>query len=496
MHGSKYGKHSVFLPFQLDRLGSAPLQDQLLERLREMIVSGQLKPNSRVIGTRFLAEQTGVSRTTALLAYERLISEGYLETRPGVGTFVSSAIPEGCVAASEPVPSDHSERQARLRPVIFQGRHNSHSGRTGGHYDFRSACSDGSELLPPKVVLRKMRDVLEKHPHGFAVPPPPGGIEELKRAIVDHLATTRGLMTAPEQVIVVLGRRQACSLVAHLFQRRGDRVIIECPTDEDTVAFFETRDAALVSVPVDENGLDTDRLPEGPAALAYVTPARQNPLGGILPLARRERLISWAREAGAYIIEDDCDAVFHYRGAAPPPIAALDPYGLVFYTGSYAKTLGAGVGLGYLVVPSEFVEPVLALKKMSQDECSWLEQALVAELMSGGEYGHHLRRLRKTYLERRDSMIEALTRHFGTVSLMGTEAGTQLTWLLPERFPPAQAVCALARSREINLQWLRNPPAAVNSSYRLCDRALILGYAGVSGAQIRDGIRSLAGLLS
>jgi GntR family transcriptional regulator/MocR family aminotransferase len=280
-----------------------------------------------------------------------------------------------------------------------------------------------------------------------------------------------------------------------LFQRRGDRVIIECPTDPDMVAFFEARDAALVPVPVDENGLETDRLPEGPASLAYVTPARQNPLGGILPVARRERLISWAREAGAYIIEDDCDAVFHYRGAAPAPIAALDPYGLVFYTGSYAKTMGAGMSLGYLVVPSEFVEPVLALKTMSQDGCSWLEQMIVAELMSSGEYDHHLRRLRKAYLERRDCLIEALTRHFGSVSLVGTEAGTQLTWLLPEHFPPAHAVRAMAGERGINLHGSSGRSSSANSGGRLRDRALVFGYAAMSGARIREGIKSLAGLL-
>jgi GntR family transcriptional regulator/MocR family aminotransferase len=485
----------MFLPLQLDRSDASPLQDQLFEQLQEMIISGRLKPNTRIIGTRFLAEQVGVSRTTVLLAFERLISEGYLDTRPGVGTFVSSSIADVQFVGEGSKSNGQFERQAFLRPMVFNARLNSHSKETGSRFDFGSTSSDGTELLPAKILLRKIRDALDKHPHGLAVPQPPGGLDELRRAIADHLATTRGLMTSPEQVIVVLGRRQAFSIVAHLFQRRGDRVILECPTDDDTVAFFETRDAVLVPVPVDENGLETDRLPEEPASLAHVTPARQNPLGGILPVARREKLISWARQAGAYIIEDDCDAVFHYRGAAPPPIAALDPYGLVFYAGSFAKTLGTGIGLGYLVVPSEFVEPALALKTMSQDGCSWLEQILVAELMSSGEYNHHLRRLRKTYLERRDCLIEALTQHFGTVSLLGTEAGTQLTWRLPERFPPAHAVRAMAGERGINLQGSSGRSSTANSACRFRDRALILGYAAMSSARIRQGIERLSGLL-
>jgi GntR family transcriptional regulator/MocR family aminotransferase len=485
----------MFLPLQLDRSNPAALQDQLFDQLRAMIVSGKLKPNMRIIGTRFLAEQTGVSRTTVLLAYERLISEGYLETRPGVGTFVTATIPDGQVVGADPHSNESAQRQAALRPSAFRSHLNSHSEAASGRYDFSTMRSDASELLPAKTWLRGMRHIFERHSHGLAMAQPAAGLHVLRRAIVDHLAATRGLMTSPEQVIVVQGRRQACSIVAHITQRPDDHVVVECPTDEDTTAFFESRNAVLVEVPVDEDGLVTDRLPDGPACLAYVTPARQNPLGGILPMARRERLISWAREARAYIIEDDCDAAFHYRGAAPPPLAALDPYGLVFYTGSFAKTLGAGVCLGYLVVPSEFIEPALALKMMSEDGCSWLEQTLVAELITSGEYSHHLRRLRKIYLERRDCLIDALTRKFGTASLIGTQSGTQLTWLLPDAFPPARSACAMATSRGINIQSLHDLGRRANCADRLLERAVILGYAAISCGQIRDGIDSLADLI-
>lgn len=484
----------MFLQLNLERAASLPLQDQLFEQLRDMIVCGRLKPNTRVIATRFLAEQTGVSRTTVLLAYERLISEGYLETRPGVGTFVSAAVPDAQIKARASGASEHVERQASLHPIVFNGYVNSRP-KLDGRYDFSNARSDGSELMPSRIWLRAMRDIFEKHPNGLADPQPAAGLDVLRRAIADHLAATRGLMPSPEQVIVVLGRRQACSIVAHLVQRPDDRVVIESPTDEDTIAFFETRHAELAMVPVDEDGLETDLLPDGHASLAYVTPARQNPLGGILPVMRRERLVSWAREAGAYIVEDDSDAIFHYRGAAPPPIAALDPYGLVFYTGSFAKTLGAGVSLGYLVVPREFVEPALALKTMAEDGCSWLNQALVAELMLNGEYGHHLRRLRKSYLERRDCLMESLTQNFGPVSLMGTESGTQLTWLMPGQFPSAQAVSSMASGQGIHLAGVSVHRAAANLGCRLRERAVVLSYAAIGSSQIRDGIKRLAGLL-
>jgi len=480
------------LPLQLDRGAPIPLQDQLFEQLRQLILGGKLKPNSRIIATRFLAEQVGVSRTTVLLAYERLISEGYLITRPAIGTFVCSTPPEQPKPESLRTSLTDIPRQASLHPHGFHGSLASHAELPAGVIDFSSSRFDASHLLPAKVWLKGMRNVFEREPDGLAKPQSAAGVHALRQVIVDYLAATRGIMTSMEQVIIVVGRRQACSYVAHLFQRRGDRVVVESPGDESTIGFFKARDAELIHVPVDEHGLETDRLPNGSVSLAYVTPARQNPLGGTMPQSRREALIGWAREVGAYIVEDDSDSEFRYHGTTPQPLAALDPYGLVFYTGSFAKTLGAGLGFGYLVVPSEFADAIMAIKSMGEDGCSWLEQMVVADLLTSEEYDHHLRRVRKIYLERRDCLIQTLRTYFGDVQLIGTEIGTQLTWLLPDHFPAAQVVCEAARAHGVSIECV----VSENSSSRYHDKALVLGYAALTTEQLRQGIARLAGALS
>ncbi|MGC9953770.1 MAG: PLP-dependent aminotransferase family protein [Rhizomicrobium sp.] len=481
------------LPLQLDRGASIPLQDQLFEQLRQLILTGKLKPNSRIIATRFLAEQVGVSRTTVLLAYERLISEGYLETRPAVGTFVCSAPPKQPKLESAHNPLSDIPRQASLHPAVFRGSLTPRPNLPDGIIDFSPSRFDASHLLPAKVWLQGIRNVFEREPDGLAKPQPAAGVLSLRRVIVDYLAATRGIMASPEQVIIVVGQRQACSLVAHLFQRRGDRVVVESPGDESVVSFFKARDADVIHVPVDEHGLETDRLPQGPASLVYVTPARQNPLGGTLPQSRRGTLLGWAREAGAYLIEDDSDSEFRYHGTTPQPLAALDPYGLVFYTGCFAKTLGAGLGLGYLVVPSEFVDAIVAMKSMAEEGCPWLEQMVVADLLTSGEYDHHLRRVRKIYLERRNCLIQALRTHFGDVRLIGVEIGTQLTWLLPEHFPSARAVCDVARAHGVNIERVISEPAG---TCRYHDKALVFGYGALMAEQLGQGIARLADVLN
>ena len=483
------------LPLQLDRKASIPLQDQLFEQLRQLILTGKLKPNSRIIATRFLAEQVGVSRTTVLLAYERLISEGYLETRPAIGTFVCPTPPEPHRHGSAGNSISDIPRHASLHPPIFNGAVAARPNVPDDTIDFSPARYDGAHLLPSKIWLQGMRNVFAADPDGLARPQPAAGVTSLRRVIVDYLAATRGIMASPEQVIIVVGRRQASSLIAHLFQRRGDRVVLESPGDRDVVEFFKARGAELVHVSVDEHGLETEHLPQGPVSLAYVTPARQNPLGGTMPQSRRMELLGWDRKAGAYLIEDDCDSELRYHGTTPQPLAALDPYGLVFYTGSFAKTLGAGLGLGYLVVPQEFVEPITVIKSMAEDGCPWLEQMVVADLLASGEYDHHLRRLRKIYLERRDSLVQALRTRFGETQLIGTEIGTQLTWLLPDRYPSAQAVCEAGRARGVNIECVFGGTAPSCGANRYRDKALVFGYAALSTDRLRQGIARLADVL-
>ncbi|MDR3525759.1 MAG: PLP-dependent aminotransferase family protein [Rhizomicrobium sp.] len=471
------------LPLQLDRSAAVPLQDQLFEQLRQLILTGRLKPNTRVIATRFLAEQVGVSRRTVLFAYERLISEGYLEARPAIGTFVSAIPPKQAKPVSAASPLVDTPRQATLHPAKHD---NPVPPRVADwHIDFSLSQPDTGALLAPKNWLRWMREVAD--PDIFLKQE--AGAHSLRQVIATYVAATRGILAAPEQIVIVTGRRHACTLMAELFQHHGDRVVVELPGEASIAALFRARHAAVVGVPVDALGLQTGHLPQGPVAMAYVTPTRQNPLGGVMPQARRTSLIEWARGAGAYLLEDDSDCDLRYHGQALPPLATLDPYGLVFYLGSFSKTLGAGLSLGYLVVPPEFATPIVAAKALGPEEGQWFEQLVVSNLLASGAYDHHLRRLRKFYLERRDGLIAALRHTFGSVQLLGTESGTQLTWILPDQMGSAAQACAAARAQGVNLEGITDPAAESCPFY---DRALLFSYAALTAEQMQQGVLLLA----
>jgi GntR family transcriptional regulator/MocR family aminotransferase len=272
-------------------------------------------------------------------------------------------------------------------------------------------------------------------------------------------------------------------------------VVIEAPGHCEAAYLFESLGAKQYPVPVDENGILIERLPPGPTSLAYVTPSHQKPIGGTLPLERREGLIEWARAAGAYLIEDDCDGDFRYRGMGPPSLKSLDPYGLVLYTGTFTKTLGAGLRLGYLVVPPGLAATAIAVKTLLDNGSPWLEQMVLAEFIVSGEYDRHLRRVRKTYLERRDCLIAALRAHFGDVHLAGVDAGTHVAWLLPPSLPSALAIRDAARQRGIGVYTVLETSPVELTGHRYADNTLLLGYSSLELRQIRDGIAGIASAL-
>jgi len=251
---------------------------------------------------------------------------------------------------------------------------------------------------------------------------------------------------------------------------------------------FDSLGARRRDCPVDEYGLQTSRLPAEGAALAYVTPSRQRPLGGLLPLARREKLLDWAGRHRALIIEDDSDGDFRYAGSAPPALFSLDSQGAVIYLRGFSETLGAGLRLAYLVLPAGLLEAARRLKAGLDDGATWLEQRVLTEFIASGEYDRHLRTVRKTLLDRRDALSAALQRQFGPVELWGMGAGTHLSWRLPAGMASAEFLAR--RAAEHGVQVYR--PFPTSSDLRLADDMLLLGYGALEPAQIEKGVGLLA----
>ena len=291
------------------------------------------------------------------------------------------------------------------------------------------------DLFPHKIWRRFLNRTLTSSRTYFTECCDPGGLPQLREVIADHLGVARGISVSPDQIIITAGSQEGLNLAARLLIKDGTPVAMENPCYHGAAHLFQSYYARLIQVPVDGAGLDVERLPKDGVALLYVTPSHQYPLGFTLPIERRLKLLDWAHRCGAYIIEDDYDSDFRYRGSPLTALMGLDDYGCVMYLGTFSKSMGAGLRLGYLVVPKTLISVARSAKALLNNGHAWLDQATMGEFIRSGAYGNHLRRMRNIYCKRRDCLIEALRTHFGPVQLSGLESGLHLAWHLPDNYP-------------------------------------------------------------
>ncbi len=492
---SRPGERIVQLPIKLDRCGNHTLQSQLFDGIRKLILSGQLRPGTTLPSSRALSEQLSVSRNTVIVVYERLIAEDYLHTHPTVGTFVNADLPHDSVVptgtASQTQASAAHQRQRHR--ILFQGRAQAvvNSNRHELDVDFWVGRPD-PHSFPTKAWRRLMLRNLSAAGSNLTEYRDPTGIFGLRKAIAEHLGPARGIAATPEQVIVVNGSQEALNVIARLLVKDGTPVVTECPAYQGAAFLFESYGAELNPVPVDGDGLDVSRLPRKRVGMAYVTPSHQYPLGATLALARRMRLLDWARENGAFIVEDDYDSDFRHRGSPLIAMAGLDRHGCVIYMGTFSKSTGAGIRLGYLVVPAELAQPAGTVKALLDNGHTWLDQAVLADFIASGSYAKHLRRIRHAYLLRRDCLVAALRAHFGEPCLGGLDGGMHLVWHLPPDLPTAAEVQDVGQQVGVGVYGLEGGAAYTFGCGGCCERVLMLGYSSVPEPKIREGIARLA----
>ena len=485
----------------LDSTSEMPLYRQLYRALRQAILSGQLLPDVQLPPSRTLADALEVSRNTVLNAFEQLKAEGYLNSHVGSGTYVAKTLPDDLDRVRG---ESHLRASASGTPVGSPNEsHLSERGRFVA--DFRlSPFQDGErprafrpgvpalDAFPietwSQLTSRRWRS-LPASTLGYREP---AGYPPLRTAIADYLRESRGVHCSPEQVIVVSGTQQAITITAHVLLDPGDRAWIEDPGYSRATGAFRWAGAHAVPVPLDGEGLDLEagRAQSESARLAYVTPSHQYPMGITMSLPRRLDLLDWAEQSKAWILEDDYDSEYRYEGRPIAALQGLDDAGRVIYVGSFSKVLFPSLRLGYLVVPDPLVEPFVRAKSLV-DRCPPLvPQMVVTDFLEEGYFDSHLRRMRALYAERQSVLIETLNERAGHwLDVNSDEAGLHLTAFLDERLDGG-AVAAAIEARDVVA------PRLSFYSERSLDRdGLVLGYAAVDEAAIREGVERLADAL-
>jgi GntR family transcriptional regulator/MocR family aminotransferase len=482
------------LPLTIRRNGSVPLQSQIAEQIRQLVASGVLAPESRVPSTRALADQLDVSRNTVAIAYETLIGEGLLDVESSAGTRVSPQLPAAFVRAARESHSASAERERppSRRRLAFRGRaphlYDANAARLS--FDFRLGQPDPS-FFPLGVWRKLIAERIDRSSSALVRYGDPGGYMPLRTAIAEHLRVARGILCDAEQVVIVAGCQEGLNLVARLLVANGVDTVVESPCYEGAALVLSSYGGRLVAGPVDDEGIAVERLPDE-AALAYVTPSHQFPLGPTLSLTRRLGLLEWARKTGAYLVEDDYDSDFRYEGSPLLALSALDPESATIYLGTFSKSIGPGIRLGYAVFPRSLAPEAIAAKGLLDNGHPWLEQAAAAEFLSSGGFERHLQRIRRRYLMRRDCLLDAIQRHFGPCRVDGAEGGMHVAWHLPPGAPSARTLQMRAREAGVGVYTLPDGPAHVLEPVEDGDRIVLLGYPCLAEEQIRSAFERIA----
>jgi GntR family transcriptional regulator/MocR family aminotransferase len=409
------------VPVILDRRSAAPLQRQIYEQWRQRILRGALSPGARVPSTRELAEAIGVSRTTTTAAYEQLLAEGYLEAIHGAGTFVCRQLPDDLTVAAPATPAPAVVRSIRLSKFGARLRVPSPLPASDRQLDL---SVDGPDLTHfPIALWRRLhnRQQRQAHRHIFGRADSAAGYTPLRHAIADYVGRSRAVAATADQVVIVNGSQQALDLTARLLIDSGDMVAVEHPGYAGARELFAVHGARIRLVPVTHEGLSVIDLPARPR-LVYTTPSHQFPTGAAMTLARRLELIEWARGHDAVLIEDDYDSEFRYSGAPLPAMHSLSRDVPIVYVGTFSNVMFPGLRIGYVVVPPALAAAFVRAKWLADRQTALPDQAALALFIGEGHMERHIRRMRRIYRRRRDALVEALSRHFGTDATMRGDA--------------------------------------------------------------------------
>jgi len=484
------------LAIALNNNSSKSLHQQLYEQIRQAILSGRLTAGEKIPSTRFLAKSLSISRFTVTTSYEQLLSEGYLETVTGSGTFVCKQLPDDLIY-SNPIDNIEKDNCSSIKLSMY--------GKTLVNIanvpritepqleiNFRYGTPALTEF-PIKLWRRLLSRYCNTNLNWLDYSTEPNGYQPLRAAITHYLTRSRAVNCVPEQILITNGTQQALDLILRLLIEPGETVAIENPGYLSAKIIFETQNIQIVPISVDNSGLIVQELinyqPQN-IRLVYVTPSHQFPTGAILSLPRRLELLNWAQQTGGLIIEDDYDSEFRYSEKPIPALQGLDQRDSVIYIGTFSKVLFPSLRIGYLVLPKSLISIFTRAKWLNDRHLPILEQQVLTEFINEGYLESHLRKMRSIYDKRRQTLVNCLKEHFGkSAEILGEKAGIHLMVRLNTNFSDEEIIQRAAKNglgiMSANPYYLTTHPPG----------KFIFGYGELTEMQLQEGIKRLASII-
>ncbi|WP_420151822.1 PLP-dependent aminotransferase family protein [Spirosoma sp.] len=445
---------------QIDRNSLTPVFVQLSNQLGQLIRQGVLISGHRLPGTRQLAQLLELNRQTVVAAYDEGLAQGWLESRPGSGTYVAAHFPEvkPLQLSLNNINTISSETIGKQPGYTFESLDYLARPVLTNHNGLR--LDDGFpdiRLAPMEELSRAYRSYFRwGNPQQHFGYGDTKGHPLLREQLSIHLNETRGLRTTADNMLITRGSIMGLHLACQVLIRPGDVVATGETTWAGAVMNIQKAGASLVTIPVDQQGIDVDVLAElceknrsvaRPVRMVYVTPHHHYPTTVTLRADRRIRLLQLAEQYGFVILEDDYDYDFHFLSRPILPLASADRKGMVVYVGSLTKSVAPAFRIGYVVAPAALIDELARLRRIIDRQGDPMLEFAVGQLFKTGDLKRHFRKALRMYHARRDRFCDLLTAELSDVVTFTKPDGGMAVWTTFEPKIDMEAM-ALRASRE------------------------------------------------
>lgn len=456
------------LTMNLKTHSKIPLYEQIYIYIKSDIQNGKIAYGEKLPSTRALAKHLEISRSTVELAYEQLLSEGYIESEPYRGFFVAQ-IEELYHLQKGKITSAKVYKEKKKYKYDF----------TPNGVDLRS--------FPYNAWRRLSKDILMDDKTELFRAGDSQGEYGFRNAICNYLYQARGVNCTPDQIIIGAGSDYILMLLSTILGIHH-RIAFEDPTYKQAYRMVRSLSYETAPVSMDKNGMKVSELEKSGADIAYVTPSHQYPTGVIMPLKRRLELLRWAsQEEGRYIIEDDYDSEFRYKGKPIPALQGYDGEDKVIYLGTFSKSIAPAIRLSYMVLPKPLLEVYDQKSRFVNSTVSKVDQMIVQKFIEEGYYERHLNKTRALYKSRHDVLIEGLRPMMDICKISGEHAGVHLLLTFHNGMSEEELI-QRAEAEDIRVYGLSD--YCIQEKYE-GNATILLGYANLSEEQIREAVQIL-----
>lgn len=470
------------LMIDLENDSKKPLYQQIYEYIRNQTADGKISCGEKLPSTRLLSKHLQVSRSTVELAYQQLLAEGYIESLPYRGYYVSDI--SGLYL--------DGRQEAKKNPVLGVVKER---GREDFYLVVFSPNKNDMDYFPYGVWRKITKNVLSTDNAELFLSGEAAGEAELREAVSSYLYHARGVKAKSSQIIIGAGNEYLLVLLTQVLGRQKE-VAIENPTYLKAYRTFCNMECHVRAVSMDEGGICIEELRETDADVVYTMPSHQFPMGTVMPLKRRLELLHWASEKqGRYIIEDDHDSEFRYRGKPIPSLQGSDNEGKVIYIGTFSKSIGPSIRVSYMVLPEELLAVYERTCGFYSSTVAKEQQKVLAEFLSEGYFERHLNRMRGVYKGKHDYFFNLLKKEVWVQKIYGDNAGMHLL-VEVNSVLSSEAIRLKASDMGVRIYTLEEYQIPKTVLLETENPTILLGYGGLSEDEMNQGVSVLRGILT